>query len=128
MMYELRIGPTVRETMALNATLLPRLIRDKRQVITKEMQTELSGMSHPGRTLVIIIKRAQWVQSLFQYIPTEEGAERHAAISREREHLTRSCSDVADCTTQAHENDQTRHDRRPSLVASRRVEGTDVRI
>ena len=49
-MYELRIAPTVRETIALNATEEPRLIRDSRQVTIKETRTALSGMSHPGRT------------------------------------------------------------------------------
>ena len=52
MMYELRIAPTVRETMALNATALPKLTRERRQVMTKETQTALSGMSQPGRTLI----------------------------------------------------------------------------
>ena len=46
------IAPTVRETMALKATLLPRLMSDSRQVTTKEMQTAFRGMSQPGRTLL----------------------------------------------------------------------------
>jgi hypothetical protein len=49
-MYELRIAPTVRETMALKATELPRLMRERRQVIIKEMATAFRGMSQPGRT------------------------------------------------------------------------------
>lgn len=44
------MAPTVRETMALKATLLPRLMSDKRQVITKDTQTALRGISQPGRT------------------------------------------------------------------------------
>lgn len=45
------MAPTVSETMALKATLLPRLISERRQVITKETKTAFRGMSQPGRTL-----------------------------------------------------------------------------
>lgn len=47
------MAPTVRETMALKATALPRFTRERRQVMTKETQTALRGMSQPGRTLMI---------------------------------------------------------------------------
>ena len=50
MMYELRIAPTVSEAIALNATAEPRLMRDKRQVMTKDTMTAFNGMSQPGRT------------------------------------------------------------------------------
>ncbi len=45
------MAPTASERMALKASLLPRLIRERRLVITKEIRTALSGMSHPARTL-----------------------------------------------------------------------------
>jgi hypothetical protein len=38
--------------MALKATLLPRLMSERRQVTTKETRTAFSGMSQPGRTLL----------------------------------------------------------------------------
>jgi hypothetical protein len=38
--------------MALKATLLPRLMSERRQVTTKETRTALRGMSQPGRTLL----------------------------------------------------------------------------
>lgn len=37
--------------MALKAVVFPRLMSERRQVMTKETQTALSGMSQPGRTL-----------------------------------------------------------------------------
>lgn len=45
------MAPTASERMALKASLLPRLIRERRLVITKEIRTALRGMSHPARTL-----------------------------------------------------------------------------
>ena len=46
----MRIAPTVREAMALKATADPRLISDRRQVITNETSRALMGISQPGRT------------------------------------------------------------------------------
>lgn len=39
-----------REAMALNATLEPMLIRERRIVIANETIIAFSGISHPGRT------------------------------------------------------------------------------
>ena len=49
-MYELRIAPTIRERIALNATADPSSIKDSRHVTTNEKRSALSGISHPGRT------------------------------------------------------------------------------
>ena len=40
--------------MALNATVDPMLIRDKRVVIVNVMRTEFRGMFHPGLTFQTI--------------------------------------------------------------------------
>ena len=39
-----------REAMALNATVEPMLMSERRIVITKDARTELRGMSQPGLT------------------------------------------------------------------------------
>jgi hypothetical protein len=49
-MYEEMSAAVPREAMALKATVLPIFMRERRMVMQKEMRTELSGMSQPGRT------------------------------------------------------------------------------
>ena len=39
-----------RDAMALNATVEPMLIRERRIVIANETITAFNGISHPGRT------------------------------------------------------------------------------
>lgn len=48
--YEVSSAPTLSETMALKATVLPRLMRESRQVMMKETAMAFNGMSQPGRT------------------------------------------------------------------------------
>lgn len=50
MIYVPRIALTAKEPMALNATVDPILIRDKRVVIVKVRRTALRGMFQPGLT------------------------------------------------------------------------------
>ena len=50
MMYEEIRDAVPREAMALKATVEPMLIRERRIVMRKEINTAFNGMSHPGRT------------------------------------------------------------------------------
>lgn len=54
MMYEERRAAVPNDAMALNATVLPILMRDKRHVMQKETKTALTGISRPGLTYIFI--------------------------------------------------------------------------
>lgn len=50
MMYEDKSAAVPSDAIALNATVLPILIRDSRHVIVKDAITALTGISRPGLT------------------------------------------------------------------------------
>ncbi len=59
MIYVPRIAETAREPMALNATVDPILMRDRRVVMVKVRRTAFKGMFQPGLTYQVMVRLAQ---------------------------------------------------------------------
>jgi hypothetical protein len=57
MIYVANSAETAREPMALNATVEPMLMSERRQVMTKVIRTELRGIFQPGLTYM----NCQWM-------------------------------------------------------------------
>lgn len=100
MIYVPRIALTASEPMALNATVDPMLIKDKRVVIKKVRRTELSGMFQPGLTCQVKIVLAEIRIKIagigeITYISNERGKGK-SLVSSERPCLARNSGHSTD--------------------------------
>jgi hypothetical protein len=114
--------------MALNATLEPILIRERRTVITNETITAFKGISHPGRTwrrsVNAFIKRRY---GTFGTYMSKEARKWKSLVSSKSEHLARCGCNIGDAATNGQNDEDSCQDRCSGIGLSCNEEGLNER-